>query len=289
MNNRDLLTRLPNGSIRRAALWAGTLCLSWGVHAGVAQDVLRLADDVATHLNDTAYTHKPGAADPAGPDVQRMPNGRYSVHTDCSGWVTWLVQQKRPEALISLRNEMLRLGAKRKWPQAYVWQHLFTRLGGGRDLFWVGIADLRAAQPGDILSWCSDQYCDTRQEGGAHSDNTGHVAIVAAPPVVLDEARERALRESLESHDAELPPNTSSVYMVNVIDSSTTRHYDDQTRSKFVGTSGLGKGAIYIAVDENGKPLGVQFPGGVFRYEGAKAKDGERSVSFGIGRLLDPY
>ena len=51
-----------------------------------------------------------------------------------------------------------------------------------------------------------------------------------------------------------------------VIDASTLPHYADSRRSTATGTSGLGRGNIYVALDEAGQALGVQFPGGPFRY-----------------------
>jgi len=252
-------------------------------HASPPDAVIHAARDVADHLADSQYQHKGVGGQP---DISQTADGRYRAYTDCSGFVTWLLQRVAPAALAPINEEMGRARERHKWPQAYVFQRYFAKLGRGREQNWQGITDMRKLEAGDVVSWCQDQYCTGAQQDGAQADNTGHVMLVnSAPQPVEGEAYARLL-DVLKKKQSALPPTTKAVYSLPVVDSSGTKHYDDPTRSKAEGISGVGTGSIYFAVDEQGAPIGMQFPGGAFRFTGAESQRGTHTVGFGMGRLI---
>lgn len=252
-------------------------------HASSSDTVIHTAQDIADHLADSQYQHK--GVD-GQPDISQEEDGRYRAYTDCSGFVTWVLNRVAPAAMTPINDEMRRTRERHKWPQAYVFQRYFAKLGMGHDQYWQGITDLRQLVAGDVVSWCQDQYCAGAQEDGAHADNTGHIMLVkGAPQPITGEAYSRLLA-TLQKKQSSLPPATKAVYSLPVVDSSGTKHYDDPTRSKAEGTSGVGTGSIYFAVDEQGAPIGMQFPGGAFRFPGSAGQNGEHTVGFGMGRLV---
>lgn len=258
-------------------------CLAPVSQAATPDALIHTAQDLADHLADTQYQHKGLGGQP---DVSQGTDGRYRAYTDCSGFVTWALDRVAPAAMTPITDEMRRARERHKWPQAYVFQRYFAKLGSGHDQYWQGIIDLRQLAAGDVVSWCADQYCAGAQQDGAKADNTGHIMVVRAVPQLVQGDAYARLLETLDKKQSSLPPATKAVYSLPVVDSSATKHYDDATRGKTEGSSGVGTGSIYFAVDEQGAPIGMQFPGGAFRFTGSAGKDGEHTVGFGMGRLL---
>ena len=259
------------------SIFLAILC-SWSVHAmaSAADESILLARNVAAHVHENQYGHK-GAAN--APDIRALANDMFDVHTDCSGFITWVLDRTAPVAVGEVERYQNEIASHRKkWPQAYVYQRWFASLPTSGSKGWKPVQDWRTIQPGDVLAWCADKYCQNAGDGVAHTDNTGHIMFAnGAPERVGSEALAR-LKKALDDHDAGLPTHTDAVWSIPLVDSSASKHYDDTTRSKAKGLSGVGTGRLYFALDHDGKPLGVQFPGGVFLCTGCIAKDGNQEV-----------
>lgn len=244
--------------------------------ASAADESILLARNVAAHVHENQYGHK-GASDT--PNIRELPNGTFDVHTDCSGFVTWVLGRTAPIAMSEVeryQNEMTT--RRKKWPQAYVYQRWFASLPASGSNGWKPIQDWRTMQAGDVLVWCADKYCQDAGDDVAHTDNTGHIMFANGTPERVEGDALARLKRTLDDHDMGLPARTQAVLSIPLVDSSASKHYDDTTRSKAKGLSGVGTGRLYFALDRNGKPLGVQFPGGPFLCTDCIAKDGNREV-----------
>lgn len=253
------------------------LC-SWHVfaEASTADESILLARDVAAHVHENQYGHK-GASD--APNIRELPNGEFDVHTDCSGFVTWVLNRTAPVTVSEVESYQHELTSRRKkWPQAYVYQRWFASLPASGSKGWKPVPDWRTMQAGDVLAWCADKYCQSAGDEVAHTDNTGHIMFANGAPERVEGDAQARLKRSLDDRGAGMPARTYAIWSIPLVDSSASKHYDDTTRSKAKGLSGVGTGRLYFALDRDGKPLGVQFPGGVFLCTDCIAKDGNREV-----------
>lgn len=246
--------------------------------ASNADDSILLARDVAARVQENQYGHK-GVSN--APNIRELPNGMFDVHTDCSGFVTWVLGRAAPVAVSEVERYQQEISSHRKWPQAYVYQRWFANLHASGSQGWKPVQDWRTIQAGDVLAWCADKHCQSAGDDVAHTDNTGHIMFAnGAPERVEGNALERlnGTLRTLDDHGAGLPARTHAVWAIPLVDSSASKYYGDTMRSKAKGLSGVGTGQLYFALDGNGKPLGVQFPGGPFLCTDCIAKDGNREV-----------
>lgn len=257
------------------------------VYADAAGDTAALASQLADHVSETRYSHRGLADAPNQPNIQRNGDGDYRAYTDCSGFVTYVLAQTAPKSLAHIRHLAAEPDGRKKWPQAFVFQQYFESLGNRHGHGWKGITDLREVGAGDVVSWCLDQHCAGAEDDDAQAEDTGHIMIASGPAQTLDGHARSHLMETLDKRDAHLPPGTATVLALPVIDSSTLHHYNDPTRSKAAGQSGLGRGSIYVAIDTAGAPIGFEFPGGAFHYTRSKGGETVQTVHFGIGRPLE--
>jgi hypothetical protein len=108
-------------------------------------------------------------------------------------------------------------------PRAAIYFEFFHSLPGSPVPGWKSIDRLAVARRGDIIAWALE--ASTQKPA-----DTGHLVIVAAPPVSTN----------------------ANEFRVTVYDSSGIRHDED---SRPEGTSGIGKGVITIKVDDPGVPI----------------------------------
>lgn len=186
--------------------------------------------------------------------------------TDCSGWVSFVLQQKVPAlyAAAKLFRDTTFPKDPCPWPRAYVYYHFF-RSQAAAGLF-QPITDLRQAQPGDILVWTFAPWAtlpawnDTTQPSNTHGD-TGHVMVVLEGGVGL-------------TTPAVALPSGTTLLGIAVSDSSGETHnggadnsYADQRNSVSKAAwnqgpnarGGLGWGVIGLAVDGSGHGQGFSF------------------------------
>jgi hypothetical protein len=196
------------------SIFAGPFFCLTAVEAGDAklgQNIADAAETLIGSIRETHYEHK----------THVVPSdGIYDM--DCSGFVDYLLKRVAPELYDHLPIET---GHPR--PRAAAYFEFFRNLPGNPVAGWKSIDQLANARRGDIIAWALE--ASTQKPG-----DTGHVVIVAAPPVST-EAKE---------------------YRVTVYDSSGIRHDED---SRQEGTSGIGEGVITIRVDDRGTPIGFRF------------------------------
>jgi hypothetical protein len=187
-------------------------CLVAGAsHLDGGENIAEAAESLIGDIRETHYQHKTYVV-PA--------EGIYDM--DCSGFADYLLKRVAPQQYAQLPIET---GHAR--PRAAVYFDFFQGLPGNPAPGWKSINRLADAQRGDIIAWSLE--ASTQKPG-----DTGHVVIVASPPVRANK------------HE----------YRVAVYDSSGI-HHDDDSRPK--ATNGIGKGVITFKVDERGIPVGFQF------------------------------
>jgi hypothetical protein len=197
-----------------AGILAGSLFLlapasaervNWG------DNIADAAEKLLGEIRETHYQHQTHIVQSAG--IYDM---------DCSGLVDFLLKRVAPEQYLQLPIES---GHPR--PRAAAYFALFSGLPGQSVPGWKPVGRLADAQRGDIIAWALT--ASTPKIG-----DTGHVVIVAAPPV----------------------PGNVGEYRVAVFDSSGI-HHDDDSRPR--ETSGIGKGVLTFRVDDRGEPVAFQF------------------------------
>jgi hypothetical protein len=179
--------------------------------AKLGQNIADAAETLIGRIHETHYEHVTHVV---------QSDGIYDM--DCSGFVDYLLKRVAPEQYADLPIET---GHPR--PRAASYFEFFHSLPGNPLAGWKSIDQLTDVRRGDIIAWALE--ASTQKPG-----DTGHVVIVAAPPVST-RARE---------------------YRVTVYDSSGIRHDAD---SRPEGTSGIGEGVITISVDDRGAPVGFRF------------------------------
>jgi hypothetical protein len=179
-----------------------------------------------------------------------------AARTDCSGWVSWLVQA-------AARGHFDDVQAYRDsnfaedpcpWPRANVWYQYFLNASNPGRLFQV-VEPFTALQPGDIIAWALDEFASRTSyldKGG----DTGHIMVVLDPAPRFTPAVAR-------------PAGTETMVSVAVSDSSSVPHASgggytdarDYGRQNLCGPldhgGGVGAGVITFALDGRGRA--VQF------------------------------
>jgi hypothetical protein len=172
-----------------------------------------VATEAARIVENVKYTHYQFqmVVDPS--------TGTYLM--DCSEFVSYVLQQTAPQHLAIIPR-----AAGAELPLAFEFYDYFHTIQPDSD-GWHPIHQLGDARRGDIIAW--------RIPGPIEpGENTGHVFIVAEPPI----------------------PQSDNIYDVTAYDSSNIPHNDDTRQN---GITGVGRGIINIQVNSSGAPIAFQF------------------------------
>jgi hypothetical protein len=153
----------------------------------------------------------------------RVDEDEGSYEFDCSGFVAVVLKAAAPRSLAAVPH-----APRRSRPLAFEFHDAFAAAPaeekGAKG--WRRIERVADARPGDLLAW--------RREEIKPGEDTGHVMVLDAAPV----------REEDGS------------FRVVVIDSTGKPHGDDTRKD---GASGVGRGTIWLTVDEAGRPSGFRW------------------------------
>jgi hypothetical protein len=153
----------------------------------------------------------------------RVDKDEESYEVDCSGFATIVLKAVAPRSLASVPR-----AAGHKRPRALEFHEAFAAAPaeekGAKG--WRRIERLADARPGDLLAW--------RREEIKPGEDTGHIVIVDEAPVREDDGQFRVI----------------------VLDSTGKPHGDDTRQS---GATGVGRGTIWLTVDEAGRPAGFRW------------------------------
>jgi len=160
---------------------------------------------------------------------------------DCSGLAFFLLRRAAPRSLAQVPVEK-----GRGRPRAVTFHTAFseapTQRGKSR---WQRITSIFDAEPGDFIAW----RLPVVPEGGS----TGHVVMVMKKPVKQKDGTARVV----------------------VLDSSKDRHARD---SRAKGTTGVGVGTMWFAVDQDGRPTS---------YYWSSRRRRPKAYPIAIGRAVD--
>lgn len=101
------------------------------------------------------------------------------ARTDCSGWVTHVIQKTATNQggrFTDAYNELTKAFGNQ--PKASAYRYHFAN--ATTNSAWSGFQDLSRMGPGDVLAWCFDDYCDKDTNPAHPTSDTGHVMIVLA-------------------------------------------------------------------------------------------------------------
>jgi autotransporter-associated beta strand protein len=225
-----------------------------------------------------------------------------SAFTDCSGWVNYVLATAAPlhQALIAEHRFIYRFNqgplneAAYPWPRAAVvydylaGQRRFPRKvrGGFRR-----VVDFRNLKAGDVVAWCLGEWCTPDKITKIPKGDTGHTFVVVdAPGRVPRTAPDYDGRvDGRPTLDTVPGRKVTQVIRVAVVDSSDIRHFDDtRTFGKLPkgappGTvpGGVGRGDLWIALEENGAPVQFRFAQADAYYPNPQAR---QRVGFAAGR-----
>lgn len=141
--------------------------------------------------------------------------------TDCSGFVSFVVQTARSDAYQELQAAT---NTERALAGSYV---TFIQGITSAQPQWTRIHHAKYLAAGDIIAWLIP--------AGVQSDDTGHVMLVEHDPTI-------------SGNEATVP----------IVDSTDTGHGDADPRSPS-DPSGVGRGTIVLTLDADGEPTGYRW------------------------------
>jgi len=205
--------------------------------------LLSLAASTAVAKDPPPVIRRPPAASPATDPldarvvaygwqlIKAFPNSSYNHKThidvaervcevDCSGFVANVFAELSPKHV-----EAIRTVKKRSRPLAEDFYATFAAASKTPIAGWRHVS-LAEARPGDVIAW----YKEEHEKG----ENTGHVMILAEPPVLESPGK----------------------YRLHILDSTASPHASD---TRPTGKTGLGAGIIWLDVDRAGEILGYHW------------------------------
>lgn len=223
---------------------AGCLALGAGpAFAQASQTAAQVYDHagiVINNLGQTFYSYETAGGYPNV--AYNQGTGKYSVDTDCSGWISYLLGGSAPTNYSGFYSFFVNyMGTFKKnnpgyvsgdnYPQAFVFAAGFRQLQTQPTAIpgFAAVTDLRTIQKGDVIAWCGTTFCN----GQASSGDTGHVMLAIGPAQAVavncntvtpanSQMCTSIIPTALGADKQSLP---GAVYAVEVADESCLSHY----------------------------------------------------------------
>jgi autotransporter-associated beta strand protein len=252
----------------------------------LSERMARFSTSVAQALNDdlskpppsNSYGHQRllGPRKRLGePQVQLESTDEHSAFasTNCSGWLSFALNTVSPlhEAVLQSQrrweehNRVYSEGfalreSRRAWSRAFVVAQ-YLRSDHAKATGFEPVTNFEELRPGDIGAYAMGRYAKPSNESRPTPVDTGHVFVVVGPPTVID--------PTAEDYDGRgtLQEKATKVIAVPVVDSSSTIHFDPDSRKNEEGryslpkvrphsrakAGGVGTGTIWFALSKEGR------------------------------------
>jgi len=226
-----------------------------------------------TYSHETAY----GPDYLAEPRVYLEPTDDFSAlaSTDCSGWVSFVTNTVSPlhEAVLQSQRRLPQYNqvypdgfelkeGQRPWPRAFVLTNYFR----SDHLNVTGFERVERYQDlrlGDLAAYSMGRYTDPSDTSLLKPKDTGHTFIIVGAPTVVDP------NTSGYDGDGTLSSRADKVIAVPIVDSSSTPHFNPDSRKDAQGefslpprtpypkarAGGIGAGTAWFALDGKGRAL----------------------------------
>jgi len=217
------------------------------------------AEDI---FENTLRSHYEHLHENAAEQIQEK-NGQYCATTDCSGFVSYVLNSTAPNHYA----QILKLSG-RTYPHAAIYAEFFRSLPEDKaSNGWLRISKFEDLKRGDLIAW--EKINSSRKHHG-----TGHVMIVVNTP-------EKPIEENYKNQ-------TIKYVEVYVLDSSSIEHFPPQNLPPLIHQSsrdGIGKGMIRLILDDNNNIIG--FWEGSFSHERDQSIEGPTYTDkVGLARLI---
>jgi autotransporter-associated beta strand protein len=249
------------------------------IHELVTTVDRRLNDREASPPPNNTYSHETAYSPTAltEPRVYLEPTEDFSAlaSTDCSGWVSFVINTVSPlhEAVLRAQrrlpkyNRTYRDGfelneSERTWARAFVLTNFFR----SRHSVTVGFERVRHYEDlelGDLAAYSMGRYTDPSDASLIKPKDTGHTFVIVGSPTIVD--------PSTPDYDGggTLSRRADEVIAVPIVDSSSTPHFDPDSRKNAEGefslpprspypkakAGGIGTGTAWFALDRKGRVL----------------------------------
>ena len=189
----------------------------------------------------TCYCNEGNCPDD-GVDVDLFPDsGKPYAYTDCSGWISYLLQlttEHHPSSSASAAySEVAGTPAGQlygSYPKAFAYRYYFSQLhkGNATSDTWQSHIDLNNLAAGDILVYCLDTedsaLCNPDSDGNWPSSlggDSGHIMLVlAAQSLTTQEASDLGINSKLPDDPYDSNTEELTYHQIAVIDSSSVMH-----------------------------------------------------------------
>lgn len=239
-----------------------------------------LNDDARKPPASNSYSHQRllGPRKRLGePQVQLESTDAHSIlaSTDCSGWLTFVLNTVSPLHAAVLRSQQRRdehnrvysedfalRESRRPWPRAFVVAQ-YLRSDYLEETGFDPVTNFEDLHPGDIGAYAMGRYAKPTDESRPKPRDTGHVFVVVGRPTVVD-----PLTEGYDGRGT-LKEEATKVIALPVVDSSATIHFDPDSRKNEDGryslpkfrphsravAGGVGTGTVWFALSREGHVL----------------------------------
>ncbi|KPK15514.1 MAG: hypothetical protein AMJ62_08875 [Myxococcales bacterium SG8_38] len=254
----------------------------------LSEGMVRFSTSVAQALNDdgrrpppsNSYSHQRllGPRKRLGePHVHLESTDEHSAlaSTDCSGWLSFVLNTVSPlhEAVLQSQRQWEEHNRaysegfalreiRRPWSRAFVVAQ-YLRSNHAKATGFEPVPNFEDLQPGDIGAYAMGRYAKPTDETRPTPRDTGHVFVVVGRPTVID--------PTTKDYDGRgtLQEEAVKVIAVTVVDSSSTVHFDPDSRKNEEGryslpkfrphhrasAGGVGTGTIWFALNAEGHVL----------------------------------
>jgi hypothetical protein len=213
------------------------------------------ADQVFDDVTNNHYRHLHEKADE---QVTFSDQSHCSVSTDCSGFVSYLVNSIAPK-----QYEMVLQKSGRSHPRARDYATFITSLTPEKsENGWLRLTNFRDLRRGDIIAWAKRVDPDATNKKAP----SGHVLVVAEQPTIVSESAVRTSEAEIPvgnlktaNEPEEFQVEKFRYVTVSVIDSSSVKHFPPEILPPNAGQrtrDGVGKGNVRLILDSSDSVIG---------------------------------